>query len=132
MSDTRVLRLVGVYDADGGVIGEARYVVAHLLGRLECSLCDITHGWVRRKPAFDALRDRLGVPFELVHRNERRADVAAATGDALPCVVGVIEAGLVIVLAPGELQACGGSVDRFEHALRSALTARGMTLTEPG
>jgi hypothetical protein len=120
--------LIGVYDADGGVAGELRYVVGHLLGRAECSLCDITHGRVRRKAAFDALRVRLGVPFEVVHRNERRADVAAATGDALPCVLAVTGTGLVVLLDGDELRACGGDVDRFETALRAAVSAGDLTL----
>ena len=34
-SDTLVSEFVGVYDADGGIAGEAKYVVGHLLGRLE-------------------------------------------------------------------------------------------------
>ena len=88
MTDGRaVIEVIGVYDADGGVVGELRYVIGHLVGRAECSLCDITHGRVRRKAGFDALADRLGVPLTVVHRNERADDLAAATGDALPCVV---------------------------------------------
>jgi hypothetical protein len=120
--------LVGVYDADGGAVGELRYVVGHLLGRAECSLCDITHGRLRRKAEFDALRDRLGVPFDVVHRNERSAAVAAATGDALPCVLAVTSAGLVPLLDRDELRACGGDVARFESALRATVTAHNLTL----
>ena len=30
--------LAMVYDADGGLVGEVRYVVGHLLGRAECAL----------------------------------------------------------------------------------------------
>ena len=127
-----VTALVGVYDADGGPAGEARYVIGHLLGRLECALCDITHGRVRRKGAFDALRDRLGVPFSVVHRNERTAEVEAATQHALPCVVAVTGPGLVIVMGRAELSACGGDVDRFERSLRGSLAARQLELVETG
>ena len=31
------------YNADGGIVGEVRYVIGHLLGTAECALCDITH-----------------------------------------------------------------------------------------
>jgi len=119
-----VARLVGVYDADGGLAGEARYVVGHLLGRLECALCDITHGPVRRKKTFDALRARLGVPFDVVHRNERSPEVARATGDALPCVVAVTDSGIVTLLDRASLEACGGRVDGLEAALRTAAVDR--------
>ena len=128
MSDPRtVTRLIGVYDADGGVAGELRYVVGHLLGRAECSLCDITHGRLRRKAEFDDLRDRLGVPFDVVHRNERTPEITAATG-ALPCVVAVTSGGRDVVLGPDDLRECAGDLARFERDLRDALGARGLTL----
>ena len=123
-----VTKIVGVYDADGGTMGEAKYFVGHLLGRLECSLCDITHGPVRRKKSFDEFRSQLSVPFEVVHRNERDSEVEAATRDALPCVVARTEAGWVVVLARDELSAFGGEVDELERGLHHALFARGLTL----
>ena len=128
MSDLRtVTSLIGVYDADGGLAGELRYAVGHLLGRAECSLCDITHGRLRRKAEFDDLRDRLGVPFDVVHRNERSPDVAAASG-VLPCVVAVTGAGRDVVLGPDDLRECAGDVERFERVLREALATRGLVL----
>jgi hypothetical protein len=130
-ADPRVVSgLTGVYDADGGLAGEARYVVGHLLGRAECALCDITHGPLRRKREFDALRGRLGVPFPVVHRNERNPTIAALTGHALPCVVAATAAGPVVVMGREALEECGGDVGRFEHALRTALTDRGLVLAD--
>ena len=82
-ANTLVTELVGVYDADGGIVEEAKYVVGHLLGRLECALCDVTHGPVWRKKSFDAFRERLGVPFVVVYRNDRSYAVEAATLDEL-------------------------------------------------
>jgi hypothetical protein len=122
-----VTELVGVYDADGGLAGEARYVIGHLLGRAECSLCDITHGRVRRKREFDEFRVRLGIPFEVVHRNERSPEVAAVTVGALPCVVAVTGGGLVTVLGRVELEECAGDVDQFERALLAAIAAKGLS-----
>jgi len=124
MSPPTVRAIVGVYDADGGVAGELRYVVGHLLGRAECALCDITHGTLRRKPAWDAMARRLGVEVTLVHRNERTPEVAAATGDALPCVVAVTDSGVVPLLDAAELSECGGDVATFESVLAAALRSR--------
>jgi hypothetical protein len=123
-----VTRIVGIYDADGGLAGETRYVVGHLLGRLECALCDITHGRVRRKPVFDELRDSLGVPLVLLHRNERTPDLVAATGADLPRVVAQVDGGYVTLLARADLERCEGDVRRFEQALRDALAALGLEL----
>ena len=128
MTESRVLtELIGVYDADGGVVGELRYVVGHILGRAECSLCDITHGRVRRKAEFDALVGRFGVPFAVVHRNERTEEVTAATGDALPCVVARTTSGFVGLLGARELGECAGDVARFGRALDAALVAQGLS-----
>ena len=49
-----VSELIGVYNADGGLVGEATYLVGHLLGRTQCALCDVTHSPVRRKPAWES------------------------------------------------------------------------------
>ena len=47
-----VTALTGVYQADGSLSGELRYVVGKLLGSAHCALCDITHGAVREKKGF--------------------------------------------------------------------------------
>lgn len=111
---------LGVYDADGGVIGEVAYVVGHFLGRAECALCDITHTW-RRKPEWDEMVGRLGVPFALRHRNEVDDEVRAALAEAgLPVVLGRDADGWRPVLSRAELERAGGSVESFERMLRDA------------
>lgn len=115
--------LVGVYDADGGLAGELRYVVGHLLGRAECSLCDITHSPVRRKRSWDAMTSRVGIPWRLLHRNELTADLVDAVRVAgLPVVLGCDASGdWQVVVDRAGLRSAGGSVERFEATLREAL-----------
>ena len=118
-----------VYDADGGIVGEARYVVGHLLGRAECALCDITHGPVRRKQDFDRLVAELaaeGHRVEVHHRNEQRDGQADASAGRLPCVL-VSDAdvgGWDVLVEADALRACGGDVGAFSDVLRAALAAR--------
>jgi len=38
---------VGIYNADGSLLGEVSYVLAKYTGRGHCELCDITHGTFR-------------------------------------------------------------------------------------
>src|SRR6478609_4856955 len=59
MDDRSVTRLVGVYDADGGLLGEAAYAWGKARGTRHCALCDITHSPWRRKPAWDAMAAEL-------------------------------------------------------------------------
>lgn len=116
--------LVGVYHARGGWRGETAYVVGKLLGTAHCALCDVTHSPVRRKPAWDAAVQRLGLPVELLHLDEQRPDVAAVTAASGTPVVLVRRADdtLEVLLAPAELETLGGSVEAFEAAARAALT----------
>ncbi|GAA1859409.1 hypothetical protein ACFQZV_01180 [Microbacterium koreense] len=114
-------RLVGVYRADGGALGELRYIVGHMLGTAHCSLCDITHSW-RRKPEWDAMVARLGVPFDLAHLNEMDASLAAAVAEhGAPAVFRRSGDDLVLLMDAAELDVLGGSVADFECALRVKL-----------
>lgn len=109
---------VGVYHADGGLVGEAKYIVGHLLGRTHCSLCDITHSPVRRKKQWDGFVAGLGVPFRLYHLNEMPADVAAVVHEVgSPVVLARGGDGLHVALGPAALEQLGGSVEEFGRAL---------------
>ena len=66
-----VTRLIGVYDADGTVLGELSYFLRARVGRAHCALCDITHGRVRERDDWRAERDRLPVPFTTFHRDDQ-------------------------------------------------------------
>lgn len=124
-----ITRLVGVYNADGGILGEVRYAVGKIRGRTHCGLCDITHRGVRVRAEWSDEVARLGVPFELVHRNERTADVVAASAGREPCVLAESSNGLHLVLGPAALERVDGDVAAFDEALRVAATAEGLTLT---
>ena len=81
------MSFVGIYDADGGLGGELRYVASKLLGRGKCALCDITHGWnpmgSRSWKQACAVSD---VELELLHRDEAAAEQLAAT-TGLPAIL---------------------------------------------
>jgi hypothetical protein len=119
-------RLIGIYKADGGIIGEVSYLVGHLLGTKECSLCDITHSPLKKKAEFKAfekrLQEELGIGLRLTHMNERTAAELAASLDQEPCVLlenadGSIE----FFLDSDELKAASGRVAPFEVLVRSKL-----------
>jgi hypothetical protein len=125
--------LVGVYHADGGRIGEAKYVIGRLMGTAHCSLCDITHTPVRRKPEWDRMVARLAIPFALVHLNEMPGEIAAATArSGSPVVLARHADGRVEpLLLPGDLERLGGSVAAFEAAVRSALRPGSAVVMDP-
>jgi hypothetical protein len=116
-------RLIGVYNADGGVVGETRYIIGHLLGLTSCSLCDITHSPLRRKPEWDAMVATLVIPLEVLHRNETSPELSNwLDGFVLPVVVAVDDRGAFQLLLDAEtLDHTAGSVAEFETLLTRAL-----------
>ena len=114
-----VTGLIGVYDADGGLLGEAAYVWGKVRGTRHCSLCDITHGMVRRKPEWDRMVADLGVPVELVHLNEMSPDVRDAVAEVgAPVVLARTTHGVHPLVRADELDAMDGSVERLGAILR--------------
>lgn len=119
----RILRLIGVYDADGTRRGELRYWIGARLGRTHCALCEITHGIVRPRDDWRRCRDELAVPFEVYHRDDQPSGVRAATDGATPVIVAETSRGVVPLLFPTDLEACGGAPDRLIDAIERAVEA---------
>ncbi|GLI27573.1 hypothetical protein ARHIZOSPH14_18150 [Agromyces rhizosphaerae] len=114
---------IGVYNADGGPAGEVRYIVGKFLGTAHCSLCDVTHTW-RRRPEWDAMVARLGVPFRLLHLNELDDELERAVAHAgSPVVFARVDGALRVALDADQLETAGGSVERFASLLESASPA---------
>ena len=116
-----IRRIVGVYNADGSLLGELRYLIGRTFGHGHCELCDITHGRVRKKPEFDALQADFGLPIEVVHLDERSPDLASFTSGRAPCVVAETADGYRMLLAAEDLARCRGDVEHFGDALRAAV-----------
>lgn len=129
LGTSRLLGLTGIYHADGSLLGELRYVTGKLLGTAHCALCDITHGRVRKKRAFSRLQQRLEVPMDLVHLDERDDELAVFTDGRTPSVVGRTDHGLVMLLDAEQLE-LAGSVERFEGALHEAIASAGLAVAD--
>lgn len=118
------VELIGVYHADGGLLGELAYVLGKARGSAHCALCDITHSGIRRKPQWDTACRTFPVPIRLVHLNERTADEVAACTLGTPTVLARQSGGQVVpLLGPEELE-LDGSVDSFFVAVTTALNAQ--------
>ena len=118
-----VVKFIGVYDADGTIIGEVRYVVGKLLGTASCALCDLTHGTkLKGRDDYKACAASLPVPVELFHRNDQPDIVRSLTINNLPCIVAQREDGsLAIVIGAHDLEACNKDVDKLGVLLLAKL-----------
>lgn len=118
-----VSEIVGVYDADAGLLGEAAYVWGRLRGTRHCGLCDITHSTVRRKGEWDRMAATLPVPVRLLHLNELDDELRAAVASAgAPVVLAREGDRWSALLGAAELDAMAGSVAAFEAAVRPRLS----------
>ena len=122
-----IRELVGVYHADGGVMGELRYVLGKARGTAHCALCDITHSTVRRKAAWDDACRTSPHPIRLVHLNERSPEEVAACTLGTPTVlVSFADGTYRAVMGPDDLE-LEGSVfaffDALDHAVNRSLSS---------
>jgi hypothetical protein len=119
-----VVRLVGVYNAEGTLLGEVSYWIGARFGRAHCSLCDITHGVFTERADWRACRATLPVPFVTFHLDDQPDTVRAALRGTAPAVVAEADDGTVVVLlGPTELEACAASPERLVQAIEQALTS---------
>ena len=122
---TTVRRLIGVYDADGGLRGEIAYLAGKLAGR-HCTLCDITHSPVRRRREWDSYTSSLPVPFDVVHRNERSAALQRVTEGREACVVAECRDGSLVFLLGNEDLAQAADVAGLAQAVAHAIAEAGL------
>ena len=114
--------LYGVYNADGGIMGELAYVWGKIRGTAHCALCDITHRGVSKKKQWKEYEERLRVPIELLHINEQEEALAQFTDGKTPCVVGDYSGELKMVMTAEEIEECGKSVEEFESFISKIIS----------
>ena len=126
MTPRYLAEFIGVYDADGGVVGELRYVLGTIFQGKHCSLCDITHGTIKRKSEWDDACRNLPAPFTLVHLNERTPEIIAACTIGVPTIlVRFSDDTVEPLLGPAELDV-GGDVAACMRRIRDALDRQGL------
>jgi hypothetical protein len=115
--------LYAIYDADGSVLGELRYLRDRCIGKAECALCDLTHGWnPMGRPAW---RQRNGVTASLIwlHRDELPEHALHHLRGQLPCIAVDRDGDFDILISREALQGCEGDFNVFEHLLEQKVRA---------
>ncbi len=118
--------LIGVYKADGGIIGELSYFFGHLVGARNCSLCDISHSPIKKKSSFKALEKELlknhNIAIKMLHMNERNERELKASAGREPCMLLEYPDGSIsMFLDYVELKAISGSVSSLRKLILSRL-----------
>ncbi|MFM1785072.1 MAG: hypothetical protein RLZZ108_96 [Actinomycetota bacterium] len=118
--------LIGIYKADGGIVGELTYFFGHLVGVRSCSLCDISHSPIMKKSSFKALEKHLleehGVRVRMIHLNERNEREKAASEGRAPCILlEYPDESISMFIDSRDLKALSGSVSSLKKLILSRL-----------
>ena len=124
--ESKPSRIIGVFKANGGLLGELSYILGHTFGLKSCELCDITHSPLRKKTEFKKLeqtiKSEFDLDFKLVHMNQRTEKELLASKGREPCVLLEYSDGALSMLIDWvELKSSKGKVLSFERLLRSRL-----------
>ena len=118
--------LIGVYNADGGIVGELTYFFGHLIGVRSCTLCDISHSPIMKKSSFKALEQHLlaehGIQVRMIHLNERNQRELKASEGREPCMLlEYPDQSISMFLDSTDLKALSGSVSSLKQLISSRL-----------
>ena len=118
--------LIGVYKADGGIVGELTYFFGHLIGVRSCSLCDISHSLVTKKSSFKVLEKHLlaehGIAVRMIHLNERNEREQKASAGREPCMLlEYPDQSISMFIDSTDLTALSGSVSTLKKLITSRL-----------
>ena len=110
-----------IYDADGSFMGEVRYLRDKFLGKAECALCDLSHGWSPLGRSDWRRRRGVSASLNWVHRDGLPGHVAAQVAGQLPCVAVDRDGEIEIVIGREALRGCEGDFSVFEHLLEQTV-----------
>ena len=114
-------KVIGIYHADGGIIGELKYFTGKLFGSSKCSLCDITHTTSGKKDAWKTCERRLRMPIDFIHLNERNPNLEKYTRGLTPCIVGKTSTNYVMLVTKRELMECKGNPETLANLIEKKL-----------
>lgn len=115
-------RIVAVYNANGGIMGELSYVVGKVLGKTHCALCDISHGnSIKTKAQWRERVASFPIPVQAVHINEMDEATKRVSQGQSPVVVYLDRKDDHIIMTAEELESCQASPQLFFDKLLEKL-----------
>lgn len=117
------MRILGIYDADGTVAGEARYLMKKAMGRSSCALCDLTHGWNPfGKGSWRKLKST-EPRIEWLHRNEIPEQILSGIIEEIPCIAVEENGNIRPLVNKQEIKALAGDLHKLEQLLKERTRA---------
>ena len=123
---TTIVRLIGVYDAEGTLRGEVAYWIGARLGRRHCSLCEVTHGLFTEKNEWRSCRDGLPVPFDTYHRDDQPPQIRVISENQAPVVVAETTTGHIVLLDGQRIEEADGDPHQLVELIEKAVNERSL------
>ena len=102
-----------IYNAEGSIKGELKYLYEKYFKDIKCSMCDITHGVFTQKKKWGNNCSASHLNIKCLHLDELTKDIKDLVINEAPCVVAQVNSTNKIVINNKELANMGGDVDSF-------------------
>ena len=111
MNDT--VKIYCIYNAEGSIFGEIRYLYNKYIKDIKCSMCDITYNTLSEKKEWKKRCMVSPLKIECLHLDELPKDIENLVEGNTPCVVAKTSSTNEIIIEDKELIAMKGNVDSF-------------------
>ena len=119
MNDT--VKIYCIYNAEGSIFGELRYLYNKYIKDIKCSMCDITHNSFSEKSEWTKKCIEFPFKIECLHLDELPIEIKDIVKDNAPCVVSQKRLVNEVIINNKELTSMNGDVDSFFNHLRKII-----------
>ena len=110
-----------IYNAEGSIFGEIRYLYNKYIKDIKCSMCDITHNSLSEKSEWAKKCREFPFKIECLHLDELPSDIKNIVKDNAPCVVAQTKSVNEIIIKNKELTKINGDVNSFFNHLHKII-----------
>ena len=110
-----------IYNAEGSISGEMRYLYNKYIKDMRCSMCDITHNSFSEKSEWRKKCRESHFKIECLHLDELPSDIKNIVKDNAPCVVAQTKSVNEIIIKNKELTKINGDVNSFFNHLQKII-----------
>ena len=110
-----------IYNAEGSIFGEIRYLYNKYIKDIKCSMCDITHNSLSEKSEWAKKCREFPFKIECLHLDELPCDIKDLAKNNAPCVVAQTRSLNEVIIKNRELTSMNGDVDSFFNHLHKII-----------
>ena len=118
------VKIYCIYNAEGSIIGELKYLYDKYIRDIKCSMCDITHNTLSEKKEWKKRCMVSPFKIECLHLDELPKDIENLVEGNTPCVVAKTSSTNEIIIENKELIAMKGNVDSFFNHIHKIIKSQ--------